>query len=107
MSIIDGVVYTTRGASNLTVADVANETLYGRHRQHIMAKGDFWTDDSPAAFFAQFVEVEVDTETGQIRVARAVNALELGNAINPALATGQLESAVTMALGDALREELK
>jgi putative selenate reductase molybdopterin-binding subunit len=107
MSIVDGVIYTPRGASNLTVADIANETLYGRHRQQIMAKGDFWTDDSPAPFFAQFVEVEVDTETGQIRVTEAVNALDLGKAINPALATGQVEGAVTMALGYALIEEVK
>jgi len=107
MSIIDGVIYTPKGPGNLTVADIANETLYGRHRQQIMAKGDFWTDDSPAPFFAQFVEVEVDTETGQVRVTRAVNALDLGKAINPALATGQVEGAVTMALGYALSEEVK
>lgn len=107
MSIIDGVIYTPRGASNLTIADIAHETLYGRHHQQIMAKGDFWTDDSPAPFFAQFVEVEVDTETGQVRVTRAVNALDLGKAINPTLATGQVEGAVTMALGYALSEELK
>src|SRR5712691_10468943 len=57
MSIVDGIIYSPRGSSNLTVADIANETLYGKHRQQIMAKGDFWTDDSPAPFFAQFVEV--------------------------------------------------
>jgi putative selenate reductase molybdopterin-binding subunit len=91
----------------VTVADIANETLYGRHRQQIMAKGDFWTDDSPAPFFAQFIEVEVDTETGQVRVTRAVNVLDLGKAINPTLATGQVEGAVTMALGYALSEELQ
>src|SRR5579863_4121954 len=107
MSIIDGVIYTPRGRSHLTVADVANETLYGRHRQQIMAKGDFWTDDSPAPFFAQFVEVEVDMETYQVRVTRAVNALDLGKAINPTLATGQVEGAVAMALGYALSEEVK
>ena len=72
-----------------------------------MAKGDFWTDDSPAPFFAQFVEVEIDTETGQVRVPRAVNVLDLGKAINPTLATGQVEGAVTMALGYALSEEVK
>lgn len=107
MSIVDSVIYTPKGASDLTVADIADETLYGKHRQQIMAKGDFWTDDSPAPFFAQFVEVEVDTETGQVRVTRAVNALDLGKAINPTLATGQVEGAVTMALGYALSEELK
>src|SRR5260370_12330603 len=72
-----------------------------------MAKGDFWTDDSPAPFFAQFVEIEVDTETGKVRVTKAVNALDLGKAINPTLATGQVERAVAMALGYALREEVK
>src|SRR5579883_2423973 len=107
MTIIDGVIHTPRGPSQLTVADIANETLYGRHRQQIMAKGDFWTDDSPAPFYAQFVEIEVDTETGQIRVTRAVNALDLGKAINPALASGQVEGAVAMALGYALTEEIK
>jgi putative selenate reductase molybdopterin-binding subunit len=107
MSIVDSVIYTPRGPSNLTVADIANETLYGKHRQQIMAKGDFWTDDSPAPFFAQFVEVEVDTETGYVRVTRAVNVLDLGKAINPTLATGQVEGAVTMALGYALSEEVK
>jgi len=107
MSITGGVIYTPRGQSDLTVADIANETLYGKHRQQIMAKGDFWTEDSPAPFFAQFVEVEVDTETGQVRVTKAVNALDLGKAINPTLATGQVEGAVTMALGYALSEEVK
>ncbi|MBA2284844.1 MAG: molybdopterin-dependent oxidoreductase [Ktedonobacteraceae bacterium] len=107
MSIVDSRIYTPRGRSALSVADIANETLYGKHRQQIMAKGDFWSDDSPAPFFAQFVEVEIDTETGQVRVTRAVNALDLGRAINPALASGQVEGAVTMALGYALSEELK
>jgi putative selenate reductase molybdopterin-binding subunit len=107
MSIADSVIYTPRGPSNLTIADIANETLYGKHRQQIMAKGDFWTDDSPAPFFAQFIEVEVDTETGQVKVTRAVNVLDLGKAINPALATGQVEGAVMMALGYALSEEVK
>jgi len=107
MSIIDGAIYTPRGRSHLTIADIANETLYGRHRQQIMAKGDFWAEDSPAPFYAQFIEVEIDTETGQVRVTKAVNALDLGRAINPALATGQVEGAVTMALGYALSEEVK
>ena len=106
MTIVDGVIHTPRGPSDLTVADIANETLYGRHRQQIMAKGDFWTDDSPAPFFAQFIEIEVDTETGKLRVTKAVNALDLGKAINPTLATGQVEGAVAMALGYALSEEV-
>lgn len=107
MAIIDNIIYTPRGPSQLTVADIANETLYGPHRQQIMAKGDFWAQDSPAPFYAQFAEVEIDTETGQAHVTRAVNVIDLGKAINPTLASGQVEGAVTMALGYALTEEIK
>lgn len=107
MSICESVICTPRGPSHLTVADIASETLYGAHRQQIMAKGDFWAQDSPAPFYAQFVEVEVDIETGLVRVTRAINALDLGRAINPTLATGQVEGAVAMALGYALTEAIK
>jgi putative selenate reductase molybdopterin-binding subunit len=107
LDIRDGVIWTPDGPTGLTIADIALETLYGDHRQQIMGKGDFSTADSPAPFFVTFVEVEVDTETGQVRVTRMVNALDLGRAINPTLATGQVEGAVTMALGYALSEEIK
>ncbi|HEY7126921.1 MAG TPA: molybdopterin cofactor-binding domain-containing protein [Ktedonobacterales bacterium] len=96
-----------KAPTKLTLADIAIETLYGNHRQQIMGKGDFSIKDSPAPFYAQFAEVEVDTETGQVRVTRMVNALDLGRAINPTLASGQVEGAVTMALGYALSEEIK
>lgn len=107
MTIIDNVIHTPRGPSQLRVADIANETLYGSHRQQIMAKGDFWAKDSPAPFYAQFVEVEIDIETGLVKVTRAVNSLDLGRAINPTLASGQVEGAVAMALGYALTEAIK
>jgi len=42
-----------------------------------------------------------------VRVTKAVNALDLGKAINPTLASGQVEGAVAMALGYALSEEVQ
>ncbi len=107
LSIRDGVIWADRAPTKLTIADIALETLYGSHRQQIMGKGDFSIHDSPAPFYAQFAEVEVDIETGQVRVTRLVNALDLGRAINPTLASGQVEGAVTMGLGYALSEEVK
>ena len=50
---------------------------------------------SPPPFTAQFAEVEVDTETGQIEVLQYVAAVDCGVAINPDLAEGQVEGAVT------------
>ncbi|HEY7358971.1 MAG TPA: molybdopterin cofactor-binding domain-containing protein, partial [Ktedonobacterales bacterium] len=107
LSIRDGVIWADDAPTKLTIADIAHETLYGNHRQQILGKGDFSIHDSPAPFYAQFAEVEVDIETGQVRVTRLVNALDLGRAINPALASGQVEGAVTMGLGYALSEEIK
>ena len=107
LAIHDGVIWANDAPTGLTIADIAIETLYGNHRQQIMGKGDFSIHDSPAPFYAQFAEVEVDVETGQVRVTRLVNALDLGRAINPTLASGQVEGAVTMGLGYALSEEIK
>lgn len=58
-----------------------------------------------SAFGAHFVEVEVDVETGCIRVVRIVAAHDSGRIINPTLAESQLEGAVLQGLGYALFEE--
>ncbi|MEW5939285.1 MAG: xanthine dehydrogenase family protein molybdopterin-binding subunit, partial [Chloroflexota bacterium] len=59
------------------------------------------------AYAAQAVEVEVDTETGHVRVLRVVAANDVGKAINPALVQGQVEGAVVQAQGYAILEDLK
>ncbi len=55
----------------------------------------------------QAAEVEVDTETGQVRVLRVIAAHDVGRAINPLGVEGQLEGGVLMGLGFALQEELE
>ena len=59
------------------------------------------------AYSAQAVEVEVDTETGQVRLVRVVSAGDVGKAINPQLVVGQVEGAVVQAQGYAITEEFK
>jgi CO/xanthine dehydrogenase Mo-binding subunit len=59
------------------------------------------------AFVAQAAEVEVDTETGHVRVKRFVSADDVGQAINPALVEGQVEGAVIQAQGYAIMEDWK
>jgi xanthine dehydrogenase molybdenum-binding subunit len=51
-------------------------------------------------------EVEVDTETGQVEVINYVAANDLGKAINPLMANGQLEGGALMGIGWALTENL-
>lgn len=59
------------------------------------------------AWVAQAAEVEVDTETGHVRVIRFVSADDVGQAINPALVQGQVEGAVVQAQGYAIQEDYK
>ena len=59
------------------------------------------------AYVAQATEVEVDTETGHVRVIRLVSANDVGKAINPDLVVGQIEGAVVQAHGYAVLEDYK
>jgi CO/xanthine dehydrogenase Mo-binding subunit/aerobic-type carbon monoxide dehydrogenase small subunit (CoxS/CutS family) len=54
---------------------------------------------------AHMAEVDVNVETGQVRVVRIVAAHDVGRAINPQGVRGQVEGAVLMSLGAALMEE--
>ena len=60
----------------------------------------------PTAFAAQGVEVEVDTETGGIRVIKAITAVDAGRTINPMIAEGQIQGSVAQGLGIGLSEEM-
>jgi len=57
-------------------------------------------------FAAQAAEVEVDLNSGQVRVLRVITATDVGKAINPLAVEGQLEGGVMMGVGYALTEEL-
>ena len=55
---------------------------------------------------AHFVEVEVDPETGQVFVTKAVNVNDVGKAISPEAVEGQMYGGTYMGLGRALTEEM-
>jgi len=57
------------------------------------------------SYTAAVVEVDVDPETGWIAVPRVWIAHDIGRALNPALARGQVEGSVYMGIGEALMEE--
>ena len=55
---------------------------------------------------AQVVEVEVDPDTGAVRVHRVVTAHDVGTIINPITHQGQIDGATIMGLGQGIMEEL-
>ena len=70
-------------------------------------------DDDPARFkihaaycyAAHAVILEVDEATGEVTVLKVIAASDLGRAVNPQQARGQVEGAVMMGLGYGLTEE--
>jgi CO/xanthine dehydrogenase Mo-binding subunit len=57
-------------------------------------------------YAAQAVEVEVDIETGHIRILKVVAVNDVGRAVNPQQVVGQIEGAVVQAAGYVLMENL-
>jgi len=89
------------------IPDVTSSSLYGANKRQIVGSASMLSEDSPPPFAATFAEVEVDLETGVVRVLHLVEAVDLGTAINPMQAEGQVEGGATQALGYALYEEMR
>ena len=58
-------------------------------------------------FTAQVAEVEVDTETGEVRVVSYHEAGDCGQPINPVSVEGQVEGSIVMGMGQALFEQVR
>jgi len=92
---------------SVSLEAVALNSLHTVDQQQIMGTASFMSNYAPPPFGAQFVEVEVDTETGMVRVPRMVMAVDCGTAINPMTASGQIEGGQLQALGMAISEGME
>ena len=61
---------------------------------------------SSTSFIAQVAEVEVDRETGRVKLNKFVTAHDVGTIINPLGHQGQIDGEAIMAIGSSLMEEL-
>jgi 4-hydroxybenzoyl-CoA reductase alpha subunit len=82
-----------------------------RRGEPLVARGSYTPRDmglvTPTfSFGAQVAEVEVDRDTGRVRVTRIHTAHDCGRPLNPQSVEGQVEGCVQMGLGYALTEEL-
>lgn len=65
------------------------------------------TPPNAPPWHAHVAEVEVDTETGMVRVVKVAAAHDVGKAINPMIVEGQIEGGVLMGVGYSISEEIK
>jgi len=58
------------------------------------------------SFATHVAEVEVDTETGEVTVQKFAAVNDIGKAINPTNAEGQLEGGISLGIGHTFMEEM-
>ena len=94
------------GQVAVTFREIAMYAFHRQDQHQIMGQASFVSPVSPPPFAAQFAEVTVDIETGQITTDRLLIALDSGQIVNPLTASGQAEGGMLQALGYGLTEEL-
>ena len=103
----DGKVVNTGTGDAVTLEEIGYESIYGEdEREHIMGQGHFSTDISPTPYGVQFVDVTVDDQTGEFEINKLLQAMDVGTAIDPGMAEGQIEGSEMMALEYATEELL-
>ena len=71
----------------------------------ITASASINAEGQAPGFSAQFCDVEVDPDTGYVKILRYVAAQDVGRAIHPDYCEGQIHGGVVQGIGWALNEE--
>lgn len=104
--VLHGGKVCARDGRHVTYEQVCLSSLYQRDQFQIMATASHMSYESPPPFAAVFAEVEVDTETGLVRVLKLVEAVDCGQVVNPSMAEGQVEGAAVQSIGYGLYERM-
>ena len=105
IELADRRAWSTDGSS-VTLGEIALNALHQEQQHQIMATASYVSPESPPPYAAQFAEVEVDIETGQVTVKSLVMAVDCGVPINPVTSAGQVEGGMIQALGYGHCEEM-
>ncbi|MBI2305116.1 MAG: xanthine dehydrogenase family protein molybdopterin-binding subunit [Chloroflexi bacterium] len=103
-----GMTLAQLGRAALSAASGPILGVSSRHREALLAamKENRLTVDAPC-YGTQAAQVEVDPETGQVRVLRYFACQDVGRALNPSHIEGQIHGCVVSGIGYALTEEVR
>lgn len=99
---------TVRGneEASMTLAQIGQMALRSKGGP-IVGHGSFSSEPSATTISAQIAKVEVDPETGQVRLLELYNSLDVGKAINPMACEGQMEGGVVQGFSWGLMEQMR
>jgi CO/xanthine dehydrogenase Mo-binding subunit len=96
---------TSNQRRTLSLGDVVAQAQGGRALT-VTTRTEVPMRRSSTSFVANVAEVEVDPETGQVKLRKFVTAHDVGTIINPIAHQGQIDGGAVMAMGAALMEEM-
>ncbi|HTK08955.1 MAG TPA: molybdopterin cofactor-binding domain-containing protein [Ktedonobacteraceae bacterium] len=102
---INAGVISAPNDQSVTIQQVAEQSLSVEGRQ-IMTTASWKVQQTPVSFVALGAEVDVDTETGLVRVVKLVCAVDAGLVLNPLVLEEQLLGSLSQALNAVLCEDL-
>ncbi len=98
-------VFSLELNKEVSLKDIGNLSLVGQNK-YLTASESHFSATSPPPFMAGAVEVEVDTETGEVEIIDYVAVVDCGTTINPNLAKIQVEGGIVQGIGMALYEDI-
>jgi xanthine dehydrogenase YagR molybdenum-binding subunit len=105
LRVEDGKIFVEGESGHATTVEEVTQRIAPHMIQGHGARGPNPEDVSVRTFGAQCVEVEVDTETGELALLRLVASHDCGRIVNPTLVDSQVIGGITQAIGFALSEE--
>lgn len=107
LEIDDGVVHNDDHSAEISVYDIAQyvASVFSGLPQ-LSAVGTFLGEACPPPFVACFAEIDVDLETGKVKLDRIVSVADCGRVLNPLTCQAQLEGGIGMGIGLAMFEEV-
>ena len=94
------------GGETVSLRDVANRSL-AAGAQELFASASHGSPVSPPPFMAGAAEVDIDPETGEVRVVDYCAVVDCGTVVNPNLARVQTEGGIAQGIGMALYEDVR
>jgi CO/xanthine dehydrogenase Mo-binding subunit len=109
LEIVDGDV-RVKGFPDrsLSLGEIAGKAMtFGGKYDPVHGSGRQSVTDRAPSFSAQIAEVEVDKETGEIKLLNLAVIQDVGRALNPMAVEGQMHGGATQGVGWALYEEMR
>ncbi|MGL4392647.1 MAG: molybdopterin cofactor-binding domain-containing protein [Fusobacteriaceae bacterium] len=95
------------GKREISFSEIGTLAISGVGKGEIVGTGNFTIEKHVTPYAAHFCEIELNTDTGKVKVKKYYAIHDCGIPINPTLTRGQIFGGVAQSIGYALYEEMK